>query len=752
MQPEGKDQVKAPPEVEERFRGLVRPGEEILSLTESDMTLDGQYGPGAWLMVTTARVAAIDPAHEGGLLDLPLCEIQEVSVEQLYGNAVLQVRLVGRAGDQVTVEALRFSRTLSDPLMQVAEAIEDRLDKPGKGEKAARANGHHRNSDGRCKRCGARVAIGTELCLACMNKGRLMARSFEYIWRYRGLFVSSFLLTITLTFLGLIPQYLTKIMLDGVIAERNLPLLKWVIMAIVGVHGLSAALHAVQIFTMQWLGNRVIVDLRTEVYQQLQRLTLAFYDKRQTGWIMSRVTNDTSFLQHFMVSGIQDVAVQVLTLIGVAGILFAMNWKLALLCLLPTPIVAWATARYSKRMHKVYHRIWRRISGMHAMLGDTIPGIRVVKAFTQEDYEVGRFAARNEEVFDENMRAVRMSSWFFPAMGFTTAIGAMIVWGYGGYWVIAGDGSLTVGTLVAFIGYTWRFYQPIQVLSRLSEQVQGAVTAAERLFEILDTEPEVADKKRGVVLPRIEGRIEFENVSFYYEKGDPVLRDVSVRIAPGEMIGLVGSSGSGKTTMINLIARFYEVTEGRITIDGVDIREIDLECLRDQIGMVLQEPFLFHGTIAENVAYGNPKASFEEIVQAATMANAHGFVMELPDGYDTRIGERGVGLSGGEKQRISIARAILKNPRILILDEATSAVDTETEKLIQQAIERLIEGRTTIAIAHRLSTLQNADRLLVMQDGRVEEEGTHAELLAKPDGVFARLVRMQTEVAQSRAV
>lgn len=722
-------------------------------MVPSDMGLDGHYSNACWLLITERRLAAADPSHPGGLLSVDLANVDKVEVKQLYGNALLIVHLLGDEENvSATVELLRFSRTLADELTDLSTEVNDRLAQDRADGKLETKPKRKKSSDGKCRKCGRRVNTGTEVCVACMNKRRLMSRAFEYILRYRWPFVASFSLTVSLTFISLIPQYLTKVMIDDVITMRNLPALTWVIAAIIATHGIQTLAQSAQIYVMQWLGNKVIVDLRTEVYQQLQRLTMAFYDKRQTGWIMSRVTNDTSFLQHFMVHGVQDIAVQFITLIAIAVILFAMDWQLALLTLLPTPIVAFGTTRFSRRMHKVYHRIWRRVSSMYAMLGDTIPGIRVVKAFTQEDNEVERFIEKNRDVFEENMRAVRVSSWFFPAMGFTTSIGAMVVWGYGGYQVIVNPDRLTLGTLMAFIGYTWRFYQPIQVLSRLSEQVQGALTAAERLFEILDTQPEVDESREAIVIPEIKGSIEFRKVSFYYEKGDPVLKDINAVIQPGEMIGLVGSSGSGKTTMVNLIARFYEVSEGQLLIDGIDVRDIDLTSLRNQIGMVLQEPFLFHGTIWENIAYGKPGATFEEIVQAAVMANAHGFIMDLPDGYDTRIGERGVGLSGGEKQRISIARAILKNPRILILDEATSAVDTETEKLIQQAIDRLVSGRTTIAIAHRLSTLQNANRLFVMQDGKIAEIGTHAELLARPDGVFRKLVDMQTEIARTRAI
>lgn len=748
------------------------------------MSLDGTYSTEVWLVVTPDRVLVLDPAHPGGQLMLPLRSLSGARTRQLYGNGILELRLLDDAPRDMllevaagvvssplvndadaqaelpsgpSVDAFRFSRTLEDVVMEVAEELNHLLIptaqkmevewQPPKDDDAPGGSG----KKGRCRSCGRVLLPGQTVCPRCLNKRQLLGRAFQYIVRYKWLFVLNFLVTAGVTALGLIPPLLTKTLIDDAITPGDLNTLRWVIISLLAIHLLQSASSSLHIYLLHLLGNKVVVDLRTDVYRQVQKLTLKFYDKRQTGWIMSRVTNDTSYLQHFLVNGVQDIAIHTLTLIGIAFLMFGIHWKLALLALLPTPIVVYATGRFSRRMHKVYHRIWRRVSNMHAVLGDTIPGIRVVKAFNREDEEVAKFEEKNQEVFVENMRAIRISSVFYPSMGFTTAIGGIVVWGYGGLQVIRGSSDLTLGVLMAFISYAWRFYAPIQALSRLSEQVQGAATAAERLFEILDT-PAEAEDEQGTRLPEVRGRIRFEDVSFYYEKGEPVLQRINLDIRPGEMIGLVGSSGSGKTTLINLIARFYDVSEGRIVIDGLDLRSIDLAFLRENIGMVLQEPFLFHGTIAENIAYGRPEAVLSEIVQAAMMANAHGFIMDLPDGYDTRIGERGVGLSGGQKQRISIARAILKDPRILILDEATSSVDTETEKLIQQAIERLITGRTTIAIAHRLSTLQNADRLVVLQEGKVAEMGTHAELLAKEDGVFARLVKLQSEVAQARAV
>jgi ATP-binding cassette subfamily B protein len=403
------------------------------------------------------------------------------------------------------------------------------------------------------------------------------------------------------------------------------------------------------------------------------------------------------------------------------------------------------TLRFGARLHFVYRGLWRRWAGISSLLADTIPGVRVVKAFSQERREVGKFETRSGDLLEGELRAARLQSLFSPIMAFITRLGTMIIWLVGGAMVL--NEELKLGTFTAFTAYMWQFYGPVESLCRLNHRFQRAATSAERVFETLDAQPDVRDVPDAGALPRIEGHVEFRNVSFAYDEAKPVLKHIDIDVAPGEMIGLAGHSGAGKSTLINLICRFYDVEEGQILIDGRDIREVQLKSLRDQVGVVLQDPFLFNGSIADNIAYGKPDASLDEIVAAARAAHAHEFVMNLPDGYDTLTGERGVRISGGERQRVSIARAILRDPRILILDEATSSVDTETEVKIQEALERLIKGRTTFAIAHRLSTLRHATRLLILDKGAVAEIGTHDELIAA-DGIYARLCRMQTEMSK----
>ncbi len=753
-------------DVKVKCEDILAKDEEIRITASTDMDISGNYRD-QWLVGTNRRILIFAKSEEGPELhrDIPYSSIKSLKLNSFYGNGMLQAQ-----SENEIIDIVRFSKTYSKSFSDFYDSLENLINEEHSrlglawldGDKKINKEKVTDDQDliSRCEKCGRALPAGVDVCPHCVNRRKLFGRIMSYLLPYKKIALVSFSLTLLVTGLQLVPPYLTKQLIDNAIGQTDFTVLWIIVGSILLIHAISSLSNGIRTYLMAWLGQKVIFDLRTQLYQHLQRLSISYYDKRQTGAIMSRITGDTNHLQHFIVQGFQEAIVQVLTLVLIGVILFIMDWQLALMALLPMPFVFMATKVFLKRIHKIYHRVWRRHASMNAVLGDTIPGIRVVKAFAQENQESERFAQKTAEVFLESVNAAKLWSTFFPAMGFVTSLGAIVIWGYGGYHVIADKINevpleaqrLTTGDLVAFITYMWMFYGPVQFLSRLSDAFQQATTASERVFEILDTTPEIIYSKDAVVLNDIKGEIEFNNVCFSYEGGDEVLNNIDVKIEAGQMIGLVGSSGSGKSTLSNLITRFYDATEGNVKIDGVDIRRIDLKTLRNQIGIVLQEPFLFHGSIWENIAYGNPQASRQDIITASKAANAHDFIMELPDGYDTEVGERGVGLSGGQKQRISIARAILKDPKILILDEATSAVDTETEKLIQEAIDRLIENRTTIAIAHRLSTLKNADILLVLEDGEIVERGTHEELLLKDNGVFKKLSGMQSQMSKMSAV
>jgi ATP-binding cassette subfamily B protein len=445
-----------------------------------------------------------------------------------------------------------------------------------------------------------------------------------------------------------------------------------------------------------FLGARVLHDVRAQVYAHLQKLSLAYYDKREVGAVMSRVQNDVGMLQNFLLDGAEDIVLSSLTILCVVIIMFTRSPVLALAVLLPVPFVIIGTNRYWRGLMKLWRRVWHQNSSLGARLADVLGGVRVVRAFAQEDREVARFLTKSGELRDATMRVEQKAAIFYPTLGFVMGLGGPIVWYLGGRGVL--DGSLTLGGLTLFTVLLQRLYEPIQQLTRLINFTTRAMTAAERVFEVLDTEPEIREKPDAVPMPHVEGRVEFRDVIFGYEKHRPVLKGVDLEVAPGEMIGLVGHSGAGKSTLINLLMRFYDVQDGAILVDGVDLRDIRRGDLRSQIGVVLQEPYLFHGTIYDNIAYAKPSATPAEVMAAAKAAYAHDFVVSFPDGYDTVVGERGTRLSGGERQRISIARAILHDPRILILDEATASVDTETEAQIQKALQNLIKGRTTLRL------------------------------------------------------
>ena len=584
----------------------------------------------------------------------------------------------------------------------------------------------------------------------------VIRRLLGYLRPYRSRLTLGMSAAAVITLVSLVPPYLAGYLIDRVIRpaqDGTLPLARaslvaWVAvgaMALVYVVRQAAAL--IRLRLMAILGEWVARDLRAELYEHIQRLSLAFFSRKKTGSLITRVSADTDRLWDFLAFGVVDVSLSLVMLAGLGVVLLSLDWRLGLVMTLPVPPLCWLIYRHGESLNRLFIRAWRKWSRVSDVLSDTIPGIRVVKAFNQEDREIARFGVRNEDVTAEFNRIHDMWTGFWPLLMLAVHAMTVMVWVIAVPRLLGAGATLSAGTFVSFLLYTTMFVAPIEIIGQMARTINRATTSAHRVFEVLDTEPEVRDVPQPVRLEPVHGRVTFEHVTFAYDGVRQVLRGVSFDVAPGELIGLVGSSGGGKSTIVNLIARFYDVTGGAIRVDGVDVRELEQGHYRRQIGMVLQDPYLFHGTVLDNIRYGLPEAGLAEVIAAAQAANAHDFVCKLPHGYDTVVGERGHTLSGGERQRVSIARAILHDPRILILDEATSSVDTETEREIQEALERLIAGRTVFAIAHRLSTLRKASRLFVIEDGRLAEAGTHRELLDRANGRYRRLYEMQLQLA-----
>jgi ATP-binding cassette subfamily B protein len=542
-----------------------------------------------------------------------------------------------------------------------------------------------------------------------------------------------------------VPPYLTIPLVDEVLIPyqngEKIPMstVAWYLSGLLGAGLLAWVLSWAKTYVLALASERIAADLRTNTYEHLLRLSLEYFGGKRTGDLLSRIGSESDRIAVYLSLHLTDFASDVIMIVMTAVILFSMNPWLALITLVPLPFIGWMIHFVRDRLRTGFEKIDRVWGEVTNVLADTIPGIRVVKAFAQEQREARRFRDANKHNLLVNDRINKIWSLFSPSVSLLTEIGLLVVWGFG-IWQVS-KGEITVGMLLAAIAYIGRFYGRLDSMSRIVSVTQKSASAAKRIFDILDHVSSVPEPANPVHVGKVRGHIEVRDVGFRYGNRE-VNRGISLDIAPGEMIGLVGHSGSGKSTLVNLICRFYDVSEGAILVDGVDIRSYAMSDYRQNIGLVLQEPFLFFGTIAENIAYGKPEATRAEIISAARAAHAHEFILRLPQGYDSMVGERGQGLSGGERQRISIARALLIDPRILILDEATSSVDSETEKEIQKALENLVQGRTTIAIAHRLSTLQRADRLVVLDRGRVVEEGTHDALMAK-EGAYFNLYQAQ---------
>jgi ATP-binding cassette subfamily B protein/subfamily B ATP-binding cassette protein MsbA len=575
---------------------------------------------------------------------------------------------------------------------------------------------------------------------------------FQFARRYRvplGLTVFGMLLLIGVQ---LFIPWAVKLLIQAISTRTgNAETLRYITilaLAVLAVYILRAGLQFIRSYMAHIAGWGVVADLRKFLYDHVQRLTLRFYEDRQTGQLMSRVINDTDLFEALIAHAVPDVAVNLLTLVAVTIVLFNLNWRLAFLSLIPIPLVFIALRIYAKRVLPAFKERQRVLGDLNAMLNDNLSGIREIKAFTREQEENGRVGSGIDLFRRTNLSALKLMAIFQPFIDFTSSLGLLMVIYFGGR--LALQGVLPVADLVAFFLYLETFYQPVRNLSGAWEQLQTALAGADRVGELLAEAPELEKREGAIQLRgRAEGHIRFENVNFHYTYGDNVLENINLNIPPRSVVALVGPTGVGKSTMASLIPRFYDVVSGSITFDGHDVRDLTLESLRKQISIVLQDVYLFHGTVRENILFGRPNANEEEMVAAAKIANAHSFIQDLPSGYDTLIGERGIKLSGGQKQRLSIARAILKDAPVLILDEATSSVDTETELLIQQALERLMAGRTTIIIAHRLSTIRNADQIVVLEGRRIVEVGRHAELL-NSQGIYHRLVNIQQHLEPIR--
>ncbi|MBB6477960.1 subfamily B ATP-binding cassette protein MsbA [Negativicoccus succinicivorans] len=554
------------------------------------------------------------------------------------------------------------------------------------------------------------------------------ARLLHYVVPYWRRGVAAILAMILGALTTLAVPWIIRNIIDDVLAAKNLVALNWIALGILVLFFLRGVFSYIQGYLMSYIANRVIIDIRNEVYARVQRLSLRFFDTRKTGSLMSRLTNDIGALQTAIVDNFVNIVKESVILIGSLVGMVILHWRLTLLCIIIVPLVSITIKYFGRKLKKSGHMMQERIADVTSHLQETIGGIRVVKSFFREDYEIARFRQINQASFGAAMKAARQSSQLSPIVEFIAAIAVTAIIWYGGWSVI--DGELTAGELIAFLIYAINLANPVRRLSALYGDIQRSMAAGERVFALLDETPDIREKADAIALPVLRGDVVFDAVHFQYEPSKEVLSGISFHAEPGQKIALVGPSGSGKSTIANLIPRFYDVTAGAIKIDGHDIRDVTLASLREQIGIVPQDTALFNTTIEENIRYGRLDATAEEVEAAVRAANAEEFVRQLPQGLQTPIGDRGLVLSGGQRQRIAIARALLKDPRILILDEATSALDTESEQLVQAALERLMIGRTAFIIAHRLTTIQDADHILVIDRGRIVESGTHQSLLA----------------------
>lgn len=710
---------------------LVPESEETRFITQGDLTSSGRLGASA-LVVTDRSAHRFEktPLGEEAIASYGLDDLGNPRIETLVDASALVADFHGKP-----VELLRVSAKKG---LQLAGA-EKRLKALLEGKEMPEVGDDVRL----CPKCSRPLPEDSDICIGCASKGKTLLRLFDYTKPYKFRVMLGVVLTLGGAAIELLPPYLSKRLIDDVFPQHRVALFTWLIIAFIAARIVSGGVQIARGRNVAFLSAKITVAIRQSLFNKLQQLSLSFYDRRNVGSIMSRMTNDTSSLYDVLVDGIPIILNQGALLIFIPTAMMLMNWRVAIWTLVPVPLVLFGVYKFRRRMMRIWSRFHHSNSRLSSALSGVLQGTRVVKAFHGEEREKTRFGRRLTDVAGVGYEAESSWSTFFPMVLFTMWTGTFVVWVVGGRSIL--DGTMTLGQLFGILAYAALMQQPMMMLQRIVDWTSRSLTAAQRVFEVIDTPIDIEDSAHAVSMPKVKGGVNFTDVHFSYDKTREVLHGIDLDVKPGEMIGIVGHSGAGKSTLINLLLRFYDPTQGSISIDGVDLRNIKIDDFRKQVGVVLQESYLFPGSIKDNIAYGRPDCSLQEIMEAAKAANAHHFIVNFPDGYDTYVGERGQRLSGGERQRIAIARAILHNPKVLILDEATSSVDTETERMIQEALENLVEGRTTFAIAHRLSTLREAHRLVVLEDGKVVEMGTHDELMAREDGVFKKLVEMQTQ-------
>ena len=734
---------------------IISNGERVLFVIVGDLNLRGRYVSTA-LIFTDSYVISYN-GEVGSEKRYNFSDMKEVESKRMYGNATLSA-LMPDGRREVFFRYTYAVAALCDAAALFINHVNCGAEL---NEECAIMAVTFERALSVCPKCGRTLLHPGAECIMCRSKLKIVKQLSKYITPHVKTIIVCIILSLITTALSLVPPTITGFIVDVVfsggegkssvgilnsiaaaVGEDSLRLLLTMIACLLFTYIFQYGIGIMRSYLMRTVGDKAVAALRSDIYLKAQYLPMRFYDKTSTGSVINRIAGDSSTLQQFMLRITQEAVVHAFQLVGIVVIMLTLNPTLTLFSLIPVIFIVFATRIFSRKIRPYYRRIWRRWSSVFATLSDTIPCIKVVKSFTGERRSSDKFEEKNRDWLEMDLKIGKLATAFPQIISFLVTCGSLIIWAVGGTRVIDGVEGYSAGLVVSFISYASMFYNPVTFFANLSDSFQGALASTEKILDILEAEPETVAESH-VIPDKLDGKIEFLHVGFSFDRTKKVLDDVTFTINPGEVVGIVGTTGSGKSTLVNLLMRFYDGYSGEILVDGHNIKNFDIAAYRAQIGYVQQEPMMFSDTIFNNIAYSNPEASVEDVIHAADVANAHGFIARQPDAYDTVLGERGVGVSGGEKQRISIARAVLKSPSILIFDEATAAVDSETEHLIQEAIDRLIAGKTTLMIAHRLSTLRRANRIIVVDNGKIIENGSPEELMALK-GKYYKLVEIQS--------